>query len=182
MDNQQETKFLFELGWLVGIIEGEGTLSIYPSAIYKGKKQYKPVFRICNTDYRIIERIIDFCKKLDIAIYIKEEKPRIPKIGNYQYRPLYNIVISGYKRIKNFLEIVKPKYFVGKREQAALVYEFVISRLNSKPEMGWQSTNWHYSARELEIFNKIKKLNLRGKGKRILTDYTPNTDNNSVKI
>jgi len=160
LDNQQVTQLPFKVGWLVGMIEAEGTVGIYPSANYKGKKQFKPALQISNTDLKIINRTSAILRELGIPFYITVFHPS----KKLRHKTSYLVKIGGYKRIEKFFQTISPKLFVGKKRQAEIVEEFIKSRLNR--ERGWQFSKWGYSDYELNLVNEIKTLNQRGVGSR----------------
>jgi len=67
---------------------------------------------------------------------------------------LYNVQIQDLETIRLFLESIKDNLIV-KKPQAELMIEYCISRQNNKGK--------EYSKREIQIAEKITKLNRRGK-------------------
>lgn len=169
-DNQQGTRD-FMLGWVIGAIEGEGTIGIHRAG--SNKFYYKPIVKIYNTEIRFIDRCHSYLMLLDIPHYIYKAIPRI-KFLNKKYRPLYSINILGFKRCKKALDIL-INYFVVKKEKAYLLHELCIERL--KTPMTFQNQGRQYTDKERKLIEELKILNLRGKDSGLLNDYTQNARN-----
>ena len=75
MDNQQE-RSAFELGWLIGIIDGEGSFWMSKGISSNGQYQYyQPVFEIVNTNFEIISKLDVFFINIvfpTILVMVKE--------------------------------------------------------------------------------------------------------------
>lgn len=160
MDNPQATHS-FQLGYIAGIIDGEGTIGIHISDKYGN---YKPVLKIFNTDLRLIEYVSSFMKLHDMPHYVYISNPKRAKT---RYRPCYAIVVMGYKRMNKVLNKIIPIVY-AKRKQAEFLMEIIKSRL-SVP-MNYQNQMRKFTLYELNLVKKIKKLNQRGRGMRVLND------------
>lgn len=145
--NQQER--LYIIGWLIGFVEGEGTLTITKSNKRKnGKYSLFPSLQISNTDIHLIEFAQINLKKLGIGSYIYHKKG----INRADSHTLY---CGGYKRLSKLIPIILP-YLIAKKRQAELILEYVNNRKNLER---WQK----YSLRDLEIVKEIKMLNIKPK-------------------
>lgn len=148
MDNQQPSISAFELGWMCGIIDGEGCFGIWKRG--GERKDFKPGFRMANTSKELVDT---FCKLLDnlsCAYHITYYKPRSETTKEY-----WVVTIEGFKRLQKFLPLVKD-FLVEKKQQANLINEWIEGR----------ATKWHraeYSEKELEIVDILSKKNFRGK-------------------
>ncbi|MCK4329798.1 hypothetical protein KAX02_08135 [candidate division WOR-3 bacterium] len=135
-----------KLAYLAGIIDGEGTLGVY-----KGKKGhlYKITFRVTNTDFRMIQWLIDnFGGNIDSIVKYKEGDNRKDK---YAWKLEGKKGIKLMKRVKSFL--------VLKAEQANIainMYEKV-TRWNMHPRPAWAL---HFQE---ECYQRTLVLNRRGK-------------------
>ena len=179
MDNQQETLDPFKLGWIVGVIEGEGTIGIHNGAGKGSAASYKPVIKIFNTDKDFIARCHEYLEEFGIPHYIYISNPKIVRL-NKRYRELYQVTIAGFKRVKIATEILKPEMFSSKSEQLRILTELVNDRLSTP--MTRQNFGRSYTDKQLSQIEAIKQLNQRGKGSSILNDYTQSTANNAAKI
>lgn len=182
MGNQQGTQELlqFKLGWLIGMIEGEGLVGLYKGSAGKHRKNsdyYRPVIKIYNTDEQLIARCHQYLTELNVPHYIYQSTPRIKATGK-EYKPLFSVYIQGIKRCEQAIEILKPEYFSGqKKENMFLIRKFVQERL--KVPMTGRNQNRKPSATEIKIAELIRQNNLRGKGSRLLNDYTLSQANNA---
>lgn len=116
MDNPQATDF--ELGWLSGIIDGEGCFTMSPGS----RGSYNVGIKLVNTNKLIIEKICEILRKLGIAFHIYDAF----RSGNQ--RPAKRIEVNGVMRVEKALKILLP-YIMAKYEEAHTLFEYVTKRL-----------------------------------------------------
>lgn len=116
MDNQQVTDF--ELGWLSGIIDGEGCFSMSPGS----KGSYNVGIKLVNTDMKIIDKICEILRKLNLSYHIYDST----RAANQ--RPAKRVEINGVMRIEKALKVLLP-YIMAKKHQAEVMYDYVVLRL-----------------------------------------------------
>lgn len=183
MDNPQETTApsQFKLGWLIGMIEGEGLVGLYRNRSGNNKTfYYRPVIKIYNTEIALIARCHEYLTELGVPHFIYENKPRL-KLTGKEYKTLYSLYIQGIKRCEKALKVLQPELFTGQKgDNLKLIDEFIKERL-SKP-MTQKNQLREPSETELKIVEQVKLNNLRGKGARSLNDYTQSAANKAVKI
>lgn len=158
LDNQQATSF--ELGWLVGILDGEGAIGI-TRRNRATSINLKPYIQMANCDKSIIDRYCSILKKLNIPHYISYQKPR------GRVKECWQVGIAGLKRTLKLLPLVQDSLTGVKRRKANLVREYCESRLS----------DWHaapLTERQIGIFEKVSELNSRGTKRKpaSLRDYT----------
>lgn len=161
MDNQQATPF--ELGWLVGAIDGEGCIGItrrnrkdHPTTI---GFTLKPHVQIANCDKSFVDRCTQILRKMNVPFHVSHYE------GKNRRRENWTVVIAGLKRVNTILPTIAPLLCEEKREKAFLVQEFIDSRL----------ADWHsapFTKRQLEVFELVGKLNVKGTPAPSLRDYT----------
>jgi len=86
MDNQQESSITQkDFGWLGGIIDGEGTITL----VLKERKNKTPIITpkltIVNTDEKIINKVQEIYKYLNIPFWRTEYE------GNKNWKKRYGI-------------------------------------------------------------------------------------------
>lgn len=137
----------FDLGYLCGIIDGEGHIGASKSG-----HSYTIRFNIYNTD----EQLILWCKnKLNVGhVHLKHS-------NNQKHKNSWRLNITKQSDLAKVLSMIIP-YLKVKKEQATLALEFVLSRLN-KPPRGRGLGRPPYSKREVNIINKLYLLNKKGK-------------------
>jgi hypothetical protein len=166
MDNQQVTGF--ELGWLVGAIDGEGCVGISRRQQSHGKSfGLKPHIQIANCDKDFIDRYVLILDKLAVPYWISHHEAKGRRNESWQ------VATSGLKRTIKLLPTIANLLCKEKRTKALLVQEFVESRLS----------DWHaapFTPRQLEIYQIVADLNVKGFVSRNLRDYTRN--NRSSKV
>jgi len=131
------------LEYVAGLFDGEGSISILR---HKSKQTNRGFFlaprvSLSNTD----RRLEDLLEKLGFKI-------RWLKNGDNS-KPIAKYEMEGMNSILTFMERLKP-YLILKQEQANLIIEFCISRLNRRA--------YRYTERELEIVDRLSRLNKRG--------------------
>jgi len=158
MGNQQATPF--ELGWLVGAIDGEGCIGI-SRRNKRGKLGFtlKPHVQIANCDKTFIDRCTTILEKINVPFHVSFYA------GKNRRRESWQIAIAGLKRVDKILPQIAEFLCEEKREKALLVQEYITSRLS----------DWHaapFTKRQLEITELVSKLNVKGTKGPSLRDYT----------
>jgi len=120
MGNQQATQA--EVGWLAGIIDGEGHLGISLS------KAKNPAVRcdlqIVNTDFELIDRLVDVLRRIGVNPYVRD------RVHDKQRWATNRIVsISRMKHIKMVLETTMDHLTGLRREKAKLMLALIESRI-----------------------------------------------------
>ncbi len=145
-------KIFHELSWLGGIIDGEGCLMLQKTKFRNRKGElrysYQPQIQITNTNVIIIEKIIEIYKKYRIHCTIEIKRPEI----NYKKR--YILTTEGQIECGHFIDLLNP-HIIGKKLQAALLWEFLIIRSKKKHKAP-------YSEDENDVYDKMKQANERG--------------------
>lgn len=157
MDNQQVT--LDELGWLAGIIDGEGYLGICLETDHRhignycdGKKAVA-MLHITNTDEAIVLKARDIMRKVGINPYIRVSQHKGVK------KDVYRLQTKRFTNIITLLPFVIPYMTGEKKKRAELVLEFCISR----------QSNEGIAKKELAEFSGLKGYALSGR----IKPYTP---------
>lgn len=169
MGNQQE-RLPFEVAYLFGVIDGEGSYQLHPDVNKQGRRYWSPTMNISNTDPKIIELCVRGLKIMDVAYFIWT-----PKISGKSKLPLIRLVVKGIKRMKKFCDYA-CKIEHAKLERLMLLKEFVDLRLSIPQKLLHSGHCVTYTQKECDIKNKLgelnKEYNTRG---RILRDYTLNS-------
>ena len=116
MDNPQATEF--ELGWLSGIIDGEGCFSMSPGS----KGSYNVGIKLVNTNKLIIDKVCEILRKLGLAFHIYDSwRATNQRAGK-------RIEINGVMRVEKALKILLP-YLMAKQCEAEKLLEYCVKRL-----------------------------------------------------
>lgn len=173
MGNQQATEASsqFNLGWIIGMIEGEGLIGLYKNKSGNNKTYYlRPVIKIYNTEISLIAKCHEILLELGIPHHIYEGKPRL-KATNKEYKTLYSLYIQGIKRCDKALKVLRPELFTGQKgKNLKLIQEYIDIRLATP--MTKSNKNRQPSETEIKIAEQVRLNNLRGKDARSLNDYT----------
>jgi LAGLIDADG-like domain len=147
MGNPQVTEF--EIGWLIGIFDGEGCYTI-AKTVRHGNVSLTPSIKFVNTNFEIIEEVQMILKAFEIEHFTYN----VQRSGNR--KPAKRIEINGLEKIKKFFDI----FFLRMRcrvDQAKVLKEFVELRLSKKQKESY--TNDEYS-----LYSIMRELNRTGSG------------------
>lgn len=138
---------LFDLGWLIGVINSDGSYILSKQYHHKSKVLYFfPSIEISNDSEILIancDRIIK--EQFKVGVYINSRvRKKTGKIG-------YKASLRGMKRLYKSLPII-AKHEVAKKEQAELLLEYVNNRMTIN--RGTPVTD-----RDVEIAIALRKLN-----------------------
>lgn len=125
MDNQQERSF--DIGWFVGALESEGSLSLTKGHRNKNGFRYTPMICIVNSSDEFIQSCCLVLKRLEMSHYVYKRRQTNGIVESK--RGIVCIQISGHLRCKKFLEFFMPLMKV-KYKQAATLLKFVSYRLS----------------------------------------------------
>jgi len=171
MDNQQATEA--ELGWLAGIIDGEGWLGMsietehwYRLGYNTRQKSIKVEIKVVNTDPAIVEKTAEIMRKLDVNVYIRCTHPKGVKM------PVYEASTKRMAPVQRVLQAVRI-YLVGTKQlRADLILRFIELRQanqgvpnpayadNAKGRRGPRTIR-PYTAEELELVEQCRALQAR---------------------
>lgn len=167
MANQQGTLTEGELGWLAGIIEGEGSITMnVRQKSWKGWKGVGIDLTVCvsNTDGAILERVADLLERLTgCAPYINEFKksPVYKADGTTYLNPktsILNISVGRMASILIVLNAILPHMVGDKAARARLMIKFIERRMSRKGEHTKHGSSWFdgYDWDTVAQFYKIK--------------------------
>jgi len=120
-DNQQQ-RLKARLGWMAGIIDGEGMITVVKA--HRGHS-FQPRISVSNTDLKIIEEAASISHDYKLPYYIRS----ISYKTNNEIRIKYELVFGGMKRCIKVLPIFIP-YLIGKKDIACRLFEWCQYRLS----------------------------------------------------
>lgn len=123
-----------EVGWVVGLLEGEGNLQLFEtnSKGYNGRKPHRHIaakVTIYNTDSRIINKLTNILDSMNIVRTGRVVRDRKNHFGK---KPIYEVAITRQEDLMNFLNTITPHLVSSKKEQALLIRTFVSRRLERR--------------------------------------------------
>jgi hypothetical protein len=178
-DNGQQTVSDFEIGWLAGLIEGEGSIVLQVNA-RNGRIQglrVNPRVILTNTDQLLIEKACSILDRLGIGKWVNHTKPNNRAHANLvkvSYKDITYIHITGFKRLQDLLNIVGPHFYGEKAERVRLLQKFIARRFR-KAETRNISANSCYDAEDIENmleFLRLTKSPNYGKITGMLNEHT----------
>lgn len=156
-DNQQVRPVSeFELGYIAGLLDGEG--SIYVKAWLQRKKDIRIEPCIClvsNTNRDMIETAKNIYERLGIAFYIESRELKKKSKDGIRYQGVWSFYVRGIKRVKRVLDIFLP-LLVAKKPQAELLLQWCERRI-AVPQKG--GIYWKYTQKDIDLAQQIKDLN-----------------------
>jgi hypothetical protein len=173
MGNQQATDA--ELGWLAGIIDGEGYLGMnvesehnYRPTHHTRQHSIKIEIKVTNCDPEIVVKTAQIMQKLGVNPYIRQ--PAVDLKPNHKVH--YEASIKRMAPVKRVLEAIRP-YLVGsKAERADIILRFIQLRSdnpgianpayadNAKGRRGPRTIK-PYSDEELRLVDQCRALQSR---------------------
>ena len=141
------------LGWLGGIIDGEGTITATSNKRSKRQKnpfgQIQPKITMWNTDNNLIEEYMSILDEIGTTYYVFTQKPRANNLGK---KVCFRVEIHGLKRMVKVLPTIIP-YLIAKKQKGIDLLLFCESRLATPP-------NTPYSDMEISIVNRVREVPL----------------------
>ena len=132
-----------ELGWLAGILDGEGSITIV-----KRGTTFVPTIKMANTSKKLVDKYCEILDKLDISYKCYGRQ----KEGNRKYQ--WEVCVDGRPRVMKALLIIQDA-LIAKQTQATKVTQWIESRgLNLRGP---------YTEEQLQIIEDVRSLNGRGK-------------------
>jgi len=130
-DNQQEIGLV---GWLAGIIDGEGTVSLTIShrASRSQTIRTNPKVVIANTDAGIIDRCVKALDVVGVGAYQRLDRPApgmVCGVSVKKFKPVTIIEINGFKRVRTLLNAVRPFLAGEKASRSDLLLRFIEGRI-----------------------------------------------------
>jgi len=165
MGNQQATRE--EIGWLAGIIDGEGYLGMRAQIDKRTKRRQPtitPSLHISNTDEAIILKCQNIMRKMGVNPYI-----RATKANSRVKKDQFHVQIARMAKAQTILNAVLPWLTGEKKKRAELIVEFI--GIRKKTPWIWIAPNnptnqagalKPYGQREWEIFQECKVFQTRG--------------------
>jgi len=145
MGNQPE-RLDFDVGWLVGVWESEGWISLRACYLSGNKLQsYRPEIGITNTDPIFLDEVQRALREMNLAHW----RTRWQKFKNKRSRAI--IRIDGIKRCQRFIDTIGI-HFRSKHKRIEIVRKFIEYRLS----VPYRSS---YGPMETKWFLELKNLN-----------------------
>jgi hypothetical protein len=104
------------LGWLAGIIDGEGSIQLEKAS--SGLHSYRATLSIGNNDVRMIQRVSEVFVQLGLTFCYTI---------NLKHNHAIYIRCTGFKSVERVLREIRP-YLVSKTDQADVLLGFIEER------------------------------------------------------
>jgi len=178
-DNQQQTATDMEIGWLSGMIEGEGSICLQ---IHRRKKRNQvlrvtPRIIITNTDQKLIEGCVRILEKLNIGKWVRHTRPNNVGLVKHPSKNITYVHISGLRRMQRLLKYITNCLCGEKRERAEILQKFINGRLQ-KPKCLYEKSDIDNIMDFLTLTKSKNKENIR----RMLNEYTQGIRDNRMMM
>ena len=148
-----------ELGYLAGLMDGEGCIAIQQQKLAKGKYAYGVNVKITNTDPNIIETIQSIYLKLGVNPLIRERSNQdVP-----QWKSWFEVYLTKQAHIKVVLEAILP-YLRGKKSRAIIMLRYLDKQLERE-----------------DAFLQLRNANSKGKPSETTRETPPQVDEDIVQ-
>lgn len=130
-DNQQEIGLV---GWLAGIVDGEGTVSLTISRRANRSQMIRtaPKVIIANTDPGIIDRCLLAFKQIGVGHYaqnVRRPAGHVIGVPVEKFKPVVVLEVTGLKRVQTLLNAIRPFLAGEKATRADLLQKFIAGRI-----------------------------------------------------
>lgn len=136
MDNPQQTLSEAELGWMAGILDGEGSICLFLGVRKGGKLNHvSPQVSLGNTDKAMIEEFVRIANKIGTGVHVHERQPAPGGVPGMKpkraksYKRMHFASIVGFQRVRTLLTAVTPYLVTSKRQKSELLLQFIDQRL-----------------------------------------------------
>ena len=182
MDNQQEMLNEFEIGWLAGIIDGEGSITLnVRKKHWKGWNGIGVDMKIIivNTDGGIIDKVISIMNKICIEPHLLEKgtNPIYSETGKTYHNPtktMLVITISKMAELLKILNLIQPHLSGEKKHRASIIMKFIERRQGRETNRSKGGATWYdkYDWQLVGEFYKLSGGNLLPEVQQYLNDHT----------
>lgn len=175
-DNQQEIGLV---GWLAGIVDGEGTVSLTISRRANRSQMIRttPKVIIGNTDAGIIDRCILALDKIGVGHYaqhIQRPAGHVLSVSVAKFKPVTVIEVTGLKRVRTLLNAIRPFLAGEKANRADLLLKFIVGRIGCA-EASKKAQNLSYRKEDVDnalAFLHVTKTKNIEQITKILNEHT----------
>ncbi len=141
-----------ELAWLAGMIDGEGSVTIFKHQEKGGQIKLCPTIIITNTHEETIATCLNILDRLGTSFHVFERKPKNPK----KHKKSIQISTRNMRYIKIVLQAVLP-YLVTKKAQAQMTLRYVTKNLERR-----ETGKNRYDEEDFALQSKVQGMNKHG--------------------
>ena len=159
-----------ELGWLAGIWDGEGSITMFRHYEKGRENHFIPVICVVNTCHSIINHVVRLLDRAGIRLRVAIQHKADGKIAQS-----YQVMTSKHSIIKKFLMLLTP-YLIGKRPQAELLARFVDARLAALAKASCNREAKYDIPGSRAIEAEIRQMNKKGPKPQRLNAEPPHVE------
>jgi len=152
MGNQQAKVSEREIGWLCGMVDGEGSLMIVRNqACRRTSERWLPRITIVGTHVPTLNYLSNLLDIMGLPYHISWRLHNISRATNKASLHSWDLRAQGLKRTLRWLNILAP-YLVTKQRQAELLVDFCNLRLE-------QYSKDSYTPEQVKLIQTIRGMN-----------------------
>lgn len=168
-----------EIGWLAGILEGEGSICLQVSkrSGQRGTLCVVPKIILTNSDMGLIEACVSILGKLGVGKYVLHTNAKPSALAPRATKAMHYVHISGHKRVLACLDALTPAIYGDKKRRAELLRDFIIGRLEGSLGKG-TAKNVSYDEADVArimAFVEITQTKQAAHIRRMLNEHTKET-------
>lgn len=126
-----------ELGWLAGMLEGEGCITFFQQARKRGGYDIITGIQITNTDVNIISKLNEILKKCDLSWFLRDKK-----VYSKNHTQCFYLECRQQAMLRKSLEILIPYMYGNKKSKANLVLDYLNKRNEASKTTGKYRTRY----------------------------------------
>lgn len=175
-DNQQEIGLV---GWLAGIVDGEGTVSLTISRRANRSQTIRttPKVSIGNTDAGIIDRCILAFNQIGVGHYaqnVRRPAGHVLGVPVAKFKTVTMLEVTGLKRVRTLLDAIRPFLAGEKANRADLLLKFIVGRIGYA-KLSKKAQNLSYRKEDVDnaiAFLRVTKTKNIDHITKILNEHT----------
>ena len=151
MGNQQAKVSEREIGWLCGMVDGEGSLMIVQNQSCKNNTRWVPRITIVGTHTQTLNYLSNLLDNIELPYHISWRLHNISRASKKASLHSWDLRVQGFKRVIRWLNTITP-YLITKQRQAEFLLDFCNSRIN-------QNHLDEYTPEQVKLIQTIRGMN-----------------------
>lgn len=160
---EQQVITQIELGWIAGILDGEGSIGIIRRKAPSGNFTYFPCVQMTTTSRKTAEEVVRLVDAIGIkgrSYLYNEKKPE-------KHKPSYHIRTVRLVDVLLLCKTIGP-FSIEKKDQWEVVERFCKSRIGTREtlpsgRLSLKGPQIHYTEKEKELWANARFLNKTGR-------------------
>ena len=152
MGNQQAKVNEREIGWLCGMIDGEGSLMVVQNqSCRRTSERWTPRITVVGTHVPTLNHLSNLLDALGLPYHISWRRHNISRATKKASLHSWDLRAQGFRRTIRWLNLIAP-YLITKSRQAGLLLDYCNSRIN-------QNHLDDYTPEQVKLIQTIRGMN-----------------------